>query len=230
MKAGSKPNGRSRNKQAARLGIFIDSLLRGRKRPVKFYPTKRPRSGSLGWRLKVEMKDFFLAIVRCVNASMFVLLPKDKQHWGQALIAEQDEIDNCTELLGWAAGGLAMSVREFLASVFDNQLGWVFGSVLSLGAALLDLHSATRWPYLIAVCGIALLLTLFWPRWAWRWALLVALILPAFVLLSGEWGPYGTDQFDVFYGVLPAALGTLVGLGLRKAAGFLRSTSHSPVP
>jgi hypothetical protein len=43
--------------------------------------------------LKVEVKDHFLTIVRCVNACMLVLLPKDKQHWGQALIAEQDEIE-----------------------------------------------------------------------------------------------------------------------------------------
>jgi hypothetical protein len=160
---------------------------------------------------------------------MFVLLPEDKRHWGQALTAEQDEIDDGTELLGWAAGGVAMSVREFLASVFDNQLGWVLGSMLGLGAALLDLRSVTRWPYVIAECGIALLLTLFWPRWAWRWPLLIALILPTFILLSGNWGPYRTDQFDVFYGVLPAALGTLVGFGLRKAARFWRSTSHSAV-
>jgi hypothetical protein len=177
------------------------------------------------------MKDFFLTIVRCMNACMLALLPKDKQPWGHALIAEQDEIDTGRELIGWAAGGLTMSVREFLRSVFDNQLGWVFGSVLGLGAALLDLRSATRWPYVIAVCGIALLLTLFWPRWAWRWAFLAALVLPTFVLLSGEWGPYRTDQFDVFYGLLPAGLGTLLGLALRKAASFRRSTptGHSAV-
>ena len=158
---------------------------------------------------------------------MLALLPKDRQHWGQALIAEQAEIDNSDELLGWAAGGVAMSVREFLGSVFDNQLGWVLGSVLGLGAALLDLRSATRWPYLIAVCGIALLLALLWPRWAWRWTALAALVLPTFVLISSEWGPYKTDQFDVFYGVLPAGLGTLLGLGLRKAARFRRSTRAS---
>lgn len=170
------------------------------------------------------MKDALLTIVRSMNACMLALLPKDKQPWGQALIAEQDKVETRPELIGWAAGGVAMSVREFLASVFDNQLGWVFGSVFGLGAALLDLRSATRWPYMIAVCGIALFLTLSWPRWAWRWTFLVALILPTFVLLSGDWGPYRTDLFDVFYGLLPAALGTGVGLGLRKAPSLRRST------
>lgn len=174
--------------------------------------------------MKVEMKSSFLIIVRCMNGCMLALLPKDKQPWGRALIAEQEEIETGAELIEWAAGGVTMSIREFLASAFDNQLGWVFGSILGLGAALLDLRSATRWSYVIAVCGIAFLLTLFWPRWAWRWAFLAALILPIFVLLSGEWGPYRTDQFDVFYGLLPAGLGTLLGLGLRKTVSLRRST------
>ena len=115
-----------------------------------------------------------------------------------------------------------MSTREFLASVFDNQVAWVLGSVLGLGAALLDLRSVTRWPYAICVCGISLFLTLLQPRWAWRWTLLASLVLPAFVLLSGEWGPYRVDQFDVFYGLVPAGIGTLLGLGLRKTASFRR--------
>ena len=68
-----------------------------------------------------------------------------------------------------------MSVREFLKNVLDNQLAWALGSVFGLGAALLDLRSTTRWPYLFAVCGLALLLTLLWPKWAWRWVLLAAL-------------------------------------------------------
>ena len=121
-----------------------------------------------------------------------------------------------------------MSIREFLANVFDNPLAWALGSVFGVGAALLDLHSTTRWPYLIAVFGIALLLTVFRPRWAWRWTSLASLVLPAFVLLSGDWGPYRIDQFDVFYGALPAGLGTLAGLGLRKAAKYLHHPPASP--
>ncbi len=171
------------------------------------------------------MKNFLPAVVRFVNACMLAILPKDKRVWGEALIAEQDEIDN-GELLGWAVGGIVMSVRELLARVFDNRLGWVLGSVLGLGAALLDLRSTTRWPYAIVVCGIALLLTFVWPRWAWRWTLLAALVLPTFVVLSGDWGPYRVDQFDVFYGVVPAGVGTLLGLGLRKAVSLLRSTTN----
>lgn len=159
---------------------------------------------------------------------MSALLPKERQAFGQALIAEQDEIINSRERVSWAAGGMVMSVREFLANVFDNPLTWAVGSVLAVGAALLDLHSTTRWPYLISVFGIALLLTLFRPRRAWRWTLLAALVLPGFVLLSGDWGPYRADQFDVFYGVLPAGLGTLAAVGLRKAAQYRHHPPASP--
>jgi len=173
-------------------------------------------------------KKSFSAVVSFLNLCMLALLPKEREAFGRALIAEQSEIVNRRERLSWAAGGMVMSIREFLASAFDNPLAWALGSVFGLGAALLDLHSATRWPYIIAVCAIALSLTLFRPRWAWRWTLLAALVLPVFVLLSGEWGPYRLDQFDVFYGVLPAGLGTLLGLGLRKAASSVRHPPKSP--
>lgn len=168
------------------------------------------------------MNKLVFALVRFLNVCMLALLPKERQPFGRALISEQSEIGDSCELLSWAGGGVAMSVREFLASVFDNQLTWVLGSVLGLGAAVVDLRSATRWPYGISVCGISLLLTLLQPRWAWRWTLLAALALPAFVLLSGEWGPYRLDRFDVFYGLLPAGLGMLLGLVLRKGASFRR--------
>jgi hypothetical protein len=58
--------------------------------------------------------------------------------------------------------------------------------------------------------------------------LLAALVLPSLVLLSGDWGPYRKDQFDVFYGLLPSGLGTLLGLGLRKAASFISSIVDKP--
>jgi hypothetical protein len=159
---------------------------------------------------------------------MLAMLPDQRQAFGHALIAEQNEITDARERLRWAAGGMFMSMREFVAKLFDDPLAWALGSVFGVGAALLDLHSGTRRPYLIAVCAIAFLLTLFRPWWTWRWTLLAALVLPAFVLLSGDWGPYRVDQFDVFYGVLPAGLGTLGALGLRKAAHYHRHPPAKP--
>lgn len=109
-----------------------------------------------------------------------------------------------------------MSASEFMTNLFDSWPAWVVGGALSLGAALVDLQSATRWPYLIAAFGIALFLSLWRPNWVWRWTLLVTFVLPTFVLLSNIWGPYAVDRFDVFYGILPAALGTLASTPLRS--------------
>lgn len=169
------------------------------------------------------MQGFFhLQLVRVLNRCMLILLPKNRGEWGQALIAEQEEINDRHEILRWAAGGIAMSIHEFFTDVFDKPYIWALGSVLALAAALLDLHSSSRWPYVSALFCVALLLTLLQPKRAWRWTLLAAFILPAFVLISGHWGPYAVDRFDVFYGLVPAAIGTLIGVGLRSGLSRLR--------
>jgi hypothetical protein len=44
--------------------------------------------------------------------------------------------------------------------------------------------------------------------------------------LRGNWGPYSVDRFDVVYGLVPATLGTLGGIVLRRMS---RSLNHGPV-
>jgi hypothetical protein len=163
-------------------------------------------------------RDFADVLAGFLNHCMLISLPEKRQGWGRALISEQQEIATSSERLAWAIGGIGMSTSEFIGNVFENWRGWLLGTGLALGAALLDLRSTTRWPHVTAMCLIPLFLTLVWPKWAWRWTLLVALVLPTFVLLSNEWGPYSQDRFDVFYGLVPAALGTFGGTLLRKAA------------
>lgn len=174
------------------------------------------------------MQNFCSKLVGFLNACMLALLPHERRPFGHALIAEENEITDPSERLRWAAGGMFMSMREFLAKVFADPLAWALGGVFGVGCALLDLHNETRWPHVIAVFGITFLLTLLRPRWAWRWIFLAAVALPVFVLLSGDWGPYNVDRFDVFYGVLPAGLGTLIALGLRKAIHYHRHPPASP--
>ena len=112
-----------------------------------------------------------------------------------------------------------MSVREFFARLFDSGPTWAVGGALGLAMTLIDLRSATRWPYAISMALIAFMLTCWRPRWAWRWALLVALVLPAYMLVSGRWGPYSVDHFDVFYGLVPATIGTLLAAVWRRLKG-----------
>jgi hypothetical protein len=74
--------------------------------------------------------------------------------------------------------------------------------------------------------SFGLILAYWQPKWAWRWTFLLAAGLPAFVLVTKNWGPYSVDRFDVFYGLVPAALGTLAGILLRRMS---RSLSHGSV-
>jgi hypothetical protein len=85
--------------------------------------------------------------------------------------------------------------------------------VLGTLSALIDLNSATRGPHIFVLFGSALLLASWRPEWAWHWAVAVG---PALVLQTGHWGPYAVDQFDVFYGIVPAAAGAICGVCLRR--------------
>src|SRR5262249_3437962 len=223
MKVGSKLNGPSLRSMAAHRDTSIGSRQWACGKHAGLLRSPPRERGLSARQLRSEMQGFFhLQLVRVLNRCMLILLPKNRGEWGQALIAEQEEINDRHEILRWAAGGIAMSIHEFFTDVFDKPYIWALGSVLALAAALLDLHSSSRWPYVSALFCVALLLTLLQPKRAWRWTLLAAFILPAFVLISGHWGPYAVDRFDVFYGLVPAAIGTLIGVGLRSGLSQLR--------
>jgi hypothetical protein len=83
-----------------------------------------------------------------------------------------------------------MSAREFVRNLLEGGPACAVGGALSMAAALIDLRSATRWPYGISMCLIAFTLTCWRPKWVWRWTLLVALVLPIYVLMSNRWGPW----------------------------------------
>jgi hypothetical protein len=156
------------------------------------------------------------AFIRALNRCTWRLLPPEKRCWGEALIGEQEHIETGKERLIWAAGGVSMTTKELLKKAAQDRWTWLTGFVLGTVSALIDLHSATRWPHIFLLFGSALLLARWRPEWAWRWALAVGLCLPALVLLTQQWGPYAVDQFDVFYGVVPAAAGVICGVCLRR--------------
>jgi hypothetical protein len=173
------------------------------------------------------MSRFVLnALIRGLNWCMRISLPANRRDWGRALIAEQQHIRDDRDRLAWAAGGLLMSAREFIRNLFEGGSAWAAGGALSLAAALIDLRSTTRWPYSISMCLIAFVLTSWRPRWVWRWTLLVALTLPTFVLLSNRWGPYSVDRFDVFFGLVPATLGTSIAVAWRRLRYGANTASH----
>jgi hypothetical protein len=140
---------------------------------------------------------------------------------GHALIAEQHEIANRRERLTWAAGGILMIFNELIHSIFNDRPTWVAGLAFGVVSALVDLHSSTRWPYILLLCAFALTLASWQPRWAWRWIFPLGLSLPIVVVVTNNWGPYSIDRFDVFYGLVPSTLGTLAGLALRSLSSWL---------
>jgi hypothetical protein len=58
--------------------------------------------------------------VTFLNRVTLALLPPNVRPWAQALIAEQQEITNGWERLTWAAGGIVMSVKELLRTLFSD--------------------------------------------------------------------------------------------------------------
>src|SRR5260370_36513379 len=106
---------------------------------------------------------------------------------------------------------------------------WVTGLAFGIASALVDLHSSTRWPYIVVICAFGRTLASWRPKWAWRWNFLLGLSLPAVVLVTNNWGPYSVDHFYVFYGLLPSTVGTLAELALRVVSSrfLLNPVDHS---
>ncbi len=177
--------------------------------------------------MRLDVQEFLAnAVARCLNRFMLALLPADRRAWGHALVAEQHEITNRRERLNWAAGGILMSVNELMRTLFSDRPTWVTGLAFGIASALVDLHSSTRWPYIVLLCAFGLTLASWRPKWAWRWTFLLGLSLPAVVLVTNNWGPYFVDRFDVFYGLVPSTVGTLAGLALRLVSRWFL---HKPV-
>ena len=171
-------------------------------------------------------KSLVDVVVRFLNRCTLAMLPRNRRHWGEALVAEQNQISNARERLSWAAGGITMTAKEFLNRMFSDRLAWAASIAGGILSAFVDLQSATRWPHILLLCSFGVILAYWKPKWAWRWTFLLAVGLPVFVLVTKNWGPYSVDRFDVFYGLVPAALGTLAGIVLRRMS---RSLSHGSV-
>jgi hypothetical protein len=177
--------------------------------------------------MRAKIREFIAdAVTGVLNRCMLALLPEYRRSWGHALIAEQCEIESRWQRLTWAAGGMLMSFKEFMHSLFSDRITWVAGSAFGIVSALVDLHSSTRWPHILLLCAFALILASWQPRWAWRWISVLGLSLPLVVVVTNNWGPYSTDRFDVFYGLVPSTVGTLAGLALRSFSSWLL---HKPV-
>ena len=177
--------------------------------------------------MRLDGHEFLLeGMARCLNRFMLALLPANRRAWGDAIVAEQHHIPNAWKRFMWAVGGIVMSAKELLRSVFSDRLTWAASLAFGIVSAIVDLHSSTRWPYIALLCAFGVTLACWRPKWAWRWIIPLGLSLPAVVLVTNRWGSYSVDRFDVFYGLVPSTLGVLVGLALRLASRWFL---HKPV-
>jgi hypothetical protein len=149
---------------------------------------------------------------------MLAVLPANRRTWGDAIVAEQQHISNAWKRFIWAGGGIVMSIKELLHSLFSDRSTWAASLAFGIASAFIDLHSATRWPYIALLCVFGVTLACWQPKWAWRWIIPLTLSLPAVVLVTNSWGPYSVDRFDLFYGLVPSTVGTLAGLALRRGS------------
>jgi hypothetical protein len=147
-----------------------------------------------------------------------VFAPTKTRGWIAAIRAESRAIPDPLAQLHWAAGALFTALR---ANVIDDHgrsilLAVIFG----ISAAYIDLHTATRIPLQIILIACGLLIALFG---ASRAMLALPALLASRALLVVCLGfppPYSIDRMDVFYSVVPIAIGACAGLAGRAA--FLR--------
>lgn len=89
-----------------------------------------------------------------------------------------------------------------------------------------DLHNSEVQPAVALLLGSALLLSVAQPRLAWLVALLLGLSIPVAHLWATTTGflpPYPTTLPATFLALIPAFLGALLGIGIRKGWSTFRS-------
>ena len=109
--------------------------------------------------MRLDVREFLCeGMARRLNRLMRALLPTNRRAWGDAVIAERHHIASAWERLMWAVGGIAMSAKELLRSVLSDRLTWAASLAFGIVAAIVDLHSSTRWPHIALLCTFGLTL------------------------------------------------------------------------
>jgi hypothetical protein len=145
-----------------------------------------------------------------------VWMTPEQRVWGNALLAELTVIEGLGPAVEWALGGIRMILWLRLRQWRNDRWLWVLALALGSLAAYVDLQSATRRPLVLLLPLFAGTIAFLRPRDPWRWALAVAMCLPAITGFTGFWGPYFYDRGDTFYGLVPALVGSALGAWMRR--------------
>lgn len=141
---------------------------------------------------------------------LLFLTPAPARHQMRALLNETP-FASAEDAPAWQRGAYAFLLHALADEFLSAPQAWLLAIVAGAISASVDLHASTRLPYALAMFVFAGALGIFYPRWSWRWAFAIAAVLPLYVLITSEWGPYAQDKFDALYGVVPAALASIIG-------------------
>ena len=161
--------------------------------------------------LRPELKDLPTRLALAISRD---LAPPWRREWAEALAAETWQLEGAAKRLGWAAGGVPMSIRWGL---IDLPRDWAYLLVALSGALAISayrLEDTNQAPDAVLLLVAALGLTCVRPHLGWLWFGLLVGMLPLLVTLTRMYGPYYSDRFDMFYAALPVTAGVLAGRGL----------------
>src|SRR5256885_169566 len=179
-KAGLRRSGSRPRSKVVRLGICIGLRQRGQPRLRRYFNQWKQTGALNGLLMNGDLPNFLADVTaRFLSRCTLAMLPRNRRHWGQALINEQNQITNPRERLSWAAGGITMTAKDFLNRMFTERMAWAASIAAGMLCAFVDLQSPTRWPYILLLCSFGLILASWQPKWAWRWTFLLAGGLPA---------------------------------------------------
>ncbi|OLB23679.1 MAG: hypothetical protein AUH15_02780 [Acidobacteriales bacterium 13_2_20CM_55_8] len=78
-------------------------------------------------------------VAQFLNRGTLAMLPRNRRHWGQALVAEQNQINNTWKRIFWAAGGITMTAKDFLNRMFTERLAWAASIAGGMLCAFVDM-------------------------------------------------------------------------------------------
>ena len=96
---------------------------------------------------------------------------------------------------------------------------WVLGALLGTVAAFIDIKFEDLLFTALLVLGFSMLLGFVRPQRPWRWALLIALFIPAgqaFAIFGHYKAPYRAQIFEAFLALAPALVGAYGGMFMRR--------------
>jgi hypothetical protein len=160
-----------------------------------------------------------------------MLLPAGREEWGHAIAAEISSIDGAWARLRFAVsaalGITSVVLRDAAHGRIADPGAVAAAVVIGLVASATDMSASSRAAAAAVVAAGSLTLAAVVGRAPWRWPLLVGGVLPLWIAVTGNPGPYYHDRGDQWYAMGLAAAAAVLGVGVRLAVLAIRRVRHS---